>query len=444
MIAKTRSHKPIIHVITLGCPKNLVDSEKLMGRLKIGGANVHHGHARKADILIINTCGFIRDAKEESIDTILAAVEQKKHGKIARVVVMGCLSQRYMADLQKEIPEVDQFYGVNDLEKIIEDLHIESRHELYGERMLATPGHYAYLKIAEGCDRSCSFCAIPLIRGNNISVNMEALVLEAEMLAKQGVRELILVAQDLTWYGMDLYGKRMLSPLLEKLVTIQGIEWIRLHYAYPAAFPPEVTDTMANSPKICKYLDIPFQHINDKILTSMRRGISKKETCRLIETIRRKVPDIALRTSMMVGYPGETQEQFNELLDFVRDVRFERLGVFTYSREEGTRAAICNDDVPLVLKDERAAQLMQVQQEISGEINNMRVGKVFKTIIDGTDGQYYVGRTEFDSPEIDNEVLIHSGEANLKIGHFYNVFINKVDEFDLYGEILTNEKRLGK
>ncbi|NLN95871.1 MAG: 30S ribosomal protein S12 methylthiotransferase RimO [Bacteroidales bacterium] len=438
MSSKTRLHKPLIAVVTLGCPKNLVDSENLMGVLKAADMNVQHGYSRKADILIINTCGFIQDAKEESIGAILEAIEHKKHGRVQKVLVMGCLSQRYASDLQKEIPEVDKFYGVNDLKEIINDLNFESRHELYGERLLTTPDHYAYLKIAEGCDRTCSFCAIPLIRGKNISRSVESLLQEAKNLAARGVKELILIAQDLTWYGLDIYRKRMLAPLLSDLVKINGIEWIRLHYTYPAAFPVDVLDVMASEPKICKYLDIPFQHINGELLTAMRRGITKKETYDLIETIRNKIPGIALRTSLMVGYPGETKMHFQELMDFVCNVRFERLGVFIYSEEEGTKAASLKNNIPKLVKQERADQIMMLQQEISAEINNAKIGKVFNTIIDGNEGEYYFGRTQYDSPEIDNEVLIHAAGSELEIGSFYNVLIKDSAEFDLYGEVTDN------
>jgi len=433
MSAKARSHQPIINVITLGCPKNLVDSEKLMGRLKISGIDVKHGSARKADIVIINTCGFIQDAKEESIETILGAIEQKKRGRSAKVLVMGCLSERYMNDLKQEIPEVDHFYGVNDLEQILQDLNVSARHELHGERMLITPKHYAYLKISEGCDRTCSFCAIPLIRGKNISVPMETLLEEARLLAANGVKELILVAQDLTWYGIDLYKQRKLAELLEKLAGVNGLEWIRLHYAYPAAFPAEVLDVMASQPKICKYLDIPFQHISSDLLSSMRRGVNKEETIRLIQTIRSKVPGIALRTSLMVGYPGETLENFNELKEFVRTTRFERMGVFTYSEEEGTKAAVLNDEISQTLKDERAAELMDLQQQISQEINETRIGKTYKTLVDGKEGEFYIGRTEYDSPEIDNEVLIQANGKKLKTGQFYSIQIIGADAFDVFG-----------
>lgn len=435
MAAKTRSHQPVVNVVTLGCPKNLVDSEKLMGQLRISGVDVRHGSERKADVLIINTCGFIQDAKEESIEAIMAAIRQKKNGKISSIVVMGCLSERYMDELKHEIPEVDRFYGVNDLEQILHDLSISARHDLYGERVQATPKHYAYLKIAEGCDRTCSFCAIPLIRGRNISVPIENLMEEARLLAIRGVKELMLVAQDLTWYGLDNYKKRMLAPLVEKLAEIDGLEWIRLHYAYPAVFPMEVLDVIASQPKVCKYLDIPFQHISDDLLTSMRRGIGREETYKLIENIRNKVPGIALRTSLMVGYPGEKQSHFDELKEFVRSARFERLGVFTYSEEEGTRAALLADDVPKQIKDERASEIMEIQQTISEELNTERIGKVYKTIIDSLDGDYFIGRTEFDSPEIDNEVLIEADGLDLRIGDFYNIRITHSDSFDLYGKL---------
>lgn len=436
MNARTRSHQPVVHVVTLGCPKNLVDSEKLMGRLKISGINVSYRSAGKADVLIVNTCGFIQDAKEESIEAILAAIAQKKDGKATKVLVMGCLSERYHEDLKKEIPEVDCFYGVNDLDQILKDLNAASKHELYGERLLTTPKHYAYLKIAEGCDRTCSFCAIPMIRGKNISIPTEKLMEEARMIAGKGVKELILVAQDLTYYGLDLYKKRMLAPLLEQLAKIKGIEWIRLHYAYPAAFPADVIDLMAGESKICRYLDIPFQHISDALLNSMRRGITGTETFALIETIRRKVPGIALRTSLMVGYPGETPEHFDELKHFVQQVRFERLGVFTYSEEEGTRAAELKDEIPEPIKAARAAEIMEIQQQISEELNIQKIGKTFKTIIDHKEGDFYTGRTEHDSPEIDNEVLISAENLKLKTGSFYNIRIAKVDAFDLYGEVV--------
>ena len=435
MSAKIRSHQPLVNVITLGCPKNLVDSEKLMGRLKGSGMDVRHGSRRKADILIINTCGFIQDAKEESIETILGAIQQKKSGKFSKVVVMGCLSERYMAELKEEIPEVDHFYGVNDLEQILKDLKASDRNYLINERFLTTPPHFAYLKIAEGCDRTCSFCAIPLIRGTNVSVPVEQLIEEAGSLADKGVKELILVAQDLTWYGLDLYNKRMLGGLLEKLSEVKGIEWIRLHYAYPAAFPPDVPDIMALKPNICKYLDIPFQHISDELLASMRRGITSRDTYALINNIREKVPGISLRTSLMVGYPGETESHFGELKNFVKNARFERMGVFTYSEEEGTRAAKLADTVPQSVKEERAAELMELQQQISQEINETKIGKNFKTIIDGREGEFYIGRSEHDSPEIDNEVLIRANGPALKIGEFYSIRITKADAFDLFGEI---------
>lgn len=437
MAANNRSHLPIVNVITLGCPKNLVDSEKLMGKLKVSGIKVSHGFSRNCDVLIINTCGFIQDAKEESIEAILQAVQQKKNGKAAKVVVMGCLSERYMIELKAEIPEVDHFYGVNDLHKILEDLNVSARRELHDERMLTTPTHYAYLKIAEGCERTCSFCAIPLIRGKNISLSVESLVEETRVLASKGAKELILVAQDLTWYGLDLYKKRMLASLLEKLVEVDGIEWIRLHYAYPAAFPMDVLDIMLANPKICRYLDIPFQHISSGLLASMRRGINKEETYRLIDVIRKKVHGIALRTSLMVGYPGETTEHFEELKEFVRTQRFERMGVFTYSEEEGTSAASLTDEILKSVKDERAAELMELQQQISEELNLAKVGKTLKTIIEGKEGDYYIGRTEYDSPGIDNEVLIPVAEKSLKTGEFYNIRILKADAFDVYGSVIV-------
>ncbi|MDP2423978.1 MAG: 30S ribosomal protein S12 methylthiotransferase RimO [Bacteroidales bacterium] len=437
MPIKNLSNAPVIKVLTLGCPKNVVDSERLMGQLKIAGQNVTLSNRGRADVLIINTCGFIQDAKEESVNTILEAVKAKKSGKIKKLLVMGCLSQRYMNDLEAEIPEVDKFYGVNDLQTILHDLGADERRMLHHERLLTTPSHYAFLKIAEGCDRTCSFCAIPLIRGKNISVPIESLGEEAIQLAGKGVKELILIAQDLTWYGLDIYGKRMLAPLLEKLADIRGLEWIRLHYTYPAGFPMEVLDVMATRPNICHYIDVPFQHINDELLKAMRRNITTEETWKLIENLRNKVPGIAIRTTLMTGFPGETEQHFNELKEFLVQSRFDRVGVFTYSEEEGTRAANLTDNVPMEVKEERAAELMALQQEISLELNHEKVGRTFKTLFERKEGDYYIGRTEFDSPEIDNEVLIPVDGHKLKTGSFYTVRITNADYFDLYGEVCT-------
>ncbi len=390
---------------------------------------------KEAEIVVINTCGFIGDAKEESIDTILSAVEAKKAGKIEKVLVTGCLSERYKKELPHEIDHVDGFYGVNDLPKILQDLEVNYKKELVGERHLTTPSHYAYLKVSEGCDRSCSFCAIPLIRGKHVSEPEEKLVKEASFLADQGVKEVLLIAQDLTYYGIDLYGKRTIARLVEKLTHIDGIEWIRLHYAYPAGFPEELLQLMNENPKVCKYLDIPLQHINDRILKSMKRGLGSAGTRKLVKTMKEKVPGVALRTTLIVGYPGETEEEFEELLQFVRESEFDRLGVFQYSEEEDTSAYNLEDDVPEAVKQDRFERLMELQQDISLALNKKREGKVFKTIIDRKEGEFFVGRTEFDSPEVDNEVLITS-KTPLQVGAFYNVLINRADFFDLYGKVV--------
>ncbi len=427
-----------IKVITLGCSKNVVDSERLMANLRLAGKTVVATSAKKADILIINTCGFINDAKEESIHTILEAVKLKESGRVRKVVVMGCLSQRYMDQLPAEIPEVDNFYGVNDLEKIVEDISREKRMFLPGERFVTTPSHYAYLKISEGCDRTCSFCAIPLIRGKHISTPADDLVKEASKLVRNGASELILLAQDLTWYGLDIYGKRTLAGLVDRLSDIEGVKWLRMHYAYPANFPVDVLDVMARKNNICRYLDIPFQHISDPILKSMRRGNNAEDTFRLIDSIRTKVPGIALRTTLITGYPGESDTHFNELCAFVEKIRFDRLGVFAYSEEEGTRAARFSDNVPAEIKQQRVDEIMARQQEISLANNLAKTGCVLNTIIDRKEGDYYVGRTEFDSPEIDNEVLIPSSFGRLKIGNFYQVMITDADYFDLSGQVVKD------
>ena len=390
---------------------------------------------REAEIVVINTCGFIGDAKEESIDTILSAVEAKKAGKIEKVLVTGCLSERYKKELPNEIDHVDGFYGVNDLPRILQDLEVDYKKELVGERHLTTPSHYAYLKVSEGCDRSCAFCAIPLIRGKHVSEPEEKLLKEAAFLAEQGVKEVLLIAQDLTYYGIDLYGKRTIAGLVEKLAAIKGIEWIRLHYAYPAGFPEELLQLMNDNPKVCKYLDIPLQHINDRILKSMKRGLGSTGTRDLVKTMKEKVPGVALRTTLIVGYPGETEEEFEELLQFVKESEFDRLGVFQYSEEEDTSACDLEDDVPEEVKQDRFERLMELQQDISLALNKKREDKVFKTIIDRVEGAYFVGRTEFDSPEVDNEVLITT-ETPLEIGSFYNVLIDRADFFDLYGKVV--------
>ena len=421
-----------VNIITLGCSKNLVDSENLLGILKARGMEVMHESDDAADYVIINTCGFISDAKEESIDTILQYAKAKKEGHFEKLFVCGCLSQRYASYLREEIHEVDGFYGTEDIPAILKDLGFDPKKELIGERFLTTPSHYAYLKISEGCDRFCSFCAIPLIRGKHRSRSMESLVNEAEYLVSKGVKELILIAQDLTWYGKDLYRKQKLVELLEKLSDVNGLEWIRLHYAYPASFPMKVLDVMREHDNICNYLDIPLQHISDTVLRSMKRGITGRDTRKLVDKIRESIPDVALRTTMLVGYPGETDDDFRELLQFVKESRFERLGVFTYSQEEGTSSFDQPDDVPEKLKQLRLEELLAVQQQVSLELNEAKVGQEFKVIIDRQEGDLMIGRTEYDSPEVDNEVIIRN--TSLKPGEFYDIRVISASEFDLIGE----------
>ena len=421
-----------VNIITLGCSKNLVDSENLLGSLKARGMEVMHESNEAADYVIINTCGFIGDAKEESIDTILRYAQGKKDGRFEKLFVTGCLSQRYASHLKDEIHEVDGFYGTEDSPTLLNALGFDPKKDLIADRFLTTPSHYAYLKISEGCDRKCSFCAIPLIRGKHKSRSMESLVSEAEYLVSQGVKELILIAQDLNWYGKDLYKEQRLAELLEKLSDVQGVEWIRLHYAYPASFPVKVLDVMRERDIICNYLDIPLQHISDTVLKSMKRGIDGHDTRKLVKEIRERVPGVALRTTMLVGYPGETDDDFRELLQFVKESRFERLGVFTYSAEEGTSSFDMPDDVPYELKQERMEELLAVQQQISLELNEAKLGKVFKVIIDGKEGDIMTGRTEYDSPEVDNEVIIR--DTSLKQGAFYNIKVVSASEFDLFGE----------
>jgi ribosomal protein S12 methylthiotransferase len=421
-----------ILVVTLGCSKNTVDSEKLMRQLSAHSLVVEHDvESSDARTVIINTCGFINDAKQESIDTILSYIGAKHHGQIDNLYVIGCLSERYADSLRNELPEVDKFFGVNNIKEIIESLGYNYKDKLIGERLLSTPPHYAYLKISEGCNRKCSFCAIPLIRGSYKSNPVEELVKEAALLAKNGVKELMLIAQDISYYGIDLYETPLLSYLVEKLSEINNIEWIRLHYAYPTGFPKDLLKVMRENPKVCKYLDIPFQHISDHMLKTMRRGLNKQKTIDLIHKIRNEVPGIALRSTILVGHPGETKEDFDELLDFVEKTRFERLGVFTYSHEEDTFSARkYNDSIPDKLKLARANELMFLQQGISSEINESRVGKELKVIIDKKEDDFYIGRTEFDSPEVDNEVLIET-DKKLQIGSFENVKITNSNEFDL-------------
>ena len=426
-----------INVITLGCSKNTVDSEHLMARLAAAGYEVLFDSDRTdAKVVVINTCGFIGDAKQESIDMILRAAAAKQAGKIERLFVVGCLSERYADELRAEIPEVDDYFGARTWDGIVRALGASEDPALATERRLTTPKHYAYLKISEGCNWKCGYCAIPLIRGGHVSVPMEELEEEARKLAAQGVRELMVIAQDTTYYGIDLYGRRMLAELLRRLCRIDGIEWIRLHYAYPAGFPDEVIDVMASEPKICKYLDIPFQHISDAQLASMHRRHTKAEAMELIGRLRGAIPDLALRTTLLVGYPGETEADFEELLAFVREVRFERLGVFPYSEEEGTWSAEnLRDNVPEEVKQRRAERIMARQNEISLDNNRRRVGRTERVIIDSRQGDWYVGRTQYDSPEVDQEILIPASERRLLRGHFYDVTVTSAADYDLYGEI---------
>ena len=423
-----------INVITLGCSKNVYDSEVLMGQLKASGKDVVH--EQEGNIVVINTCGFINNAKEESVNTILEYMQKKENGDVDKVFVTGCLSERYKPDLQKEIPNVDQYFGTTELPGLLKALGADYRHELIGERLTTTPKNYAYLKIAEGCDRPCSFCAIPLMRGKHKSTPIEDLVIEAEKLAAKGVKELILIAQDLTYYGLDLYKKRNLSELLKALVKIDGIDWIRLHYAFPTGFPMDVLEVMNTEPKVCNYLDIPLQHISDHILKSMRRGTSKAKTTELIKEFRAQVPKMAIRTTLIVGYPGETEEDFQTLKQWVKQMRFERLGCFTYSHEENTHAYNLNDDVPDEIKQERANEIMEIQAQISWELNQQKIGSTCKVIIDRKEGNYFIGRTESDSPDVDNEVIIDATQVYLKTGEFVDVVINDAADFDLYAEVV--------
>ncbi|SMO33152.1 30S ribosomal protein S12 methylthiotransferase RimO [Solitalea koreensis] len=427
--------QPKVNVITLGCSKNIVDSEVLMGQLKGNAFNVEHESSKvgKDDIVIINTCGFIDNAKQESIDTILQYSELKDKGKVGKVIVTGCLSERYKPELEAEITNVDAFYGTNDLKNLLTNLGADYKHELIGERLLTTPAHFAYFKIAEGCNRPCSFCAIPLMRGMHVSKPIEELVAEAKVLAKNGTKELILIAQDLTYYGLDLYNERKLADLLRNLSDVNGIGWIRLQYAYPSQFPMEVLDVINERENICNYLDMPLQHISDNMLKSMRRGISKRRTIELVDKIRQRLPDLALRTTMISGYPGETQEDHDELLSFIEQTKFDRLGVFTYSHEEKTHAYSLEDDVPEEVKQERLEEIMDMQQGISYEKNQTKVGNTYKVLIDKKEGDYFIGRTEFDSPEVDNEVLIDAREHYVTVGDFCKVKIDRAEDFDLYG-----------
>jgi ribosomal protein S12 methylthiotransferase len=430
--------KPRVNVITLGCSKNVHDSEVLMGQLRGNQINVTHEAERlnNDDIVVINTCGFIDNAKQESIDTILQYSQLKEEGKVGKVIVTGCLSERYKPELEAEITNVDSYFGTNDLQNLLGSIGADYKHELVGERLLTTPSHFSYFKIAEGCNRPCSFCAIPLMRGKHVSSPMDELVKEAKYLASNGTKELILIAQDLTYYGLDLYGKRNLADLLRQLSDVNGIEWIRLQYAYPSGFPMDILDVMNERQNICNYLDMPLQHITDNMLTSMRRGITRQKTVDLVNKIRDKVPGIALRTTLICGYPGETEQDFLEMKDWVEETRFERLGCFTYSHEEKTHAHLLNDDVPEEVKQDRVDAIMEVQQGISWEKNQQKVGQTFKVLIDKKEGDFFTGRTEFDSPEVDNEVLLDASRDYATPGSFVQVKIDRAEDFDLYGQIV--------
>ena len=423
--------KNIINVITLGCSKNLFDSEVLMGQLKANNKKVVH--QKKGNIVVINTCGFIKNAKEESINVILEQIENKKRGEIDQIFVTGCLSERYKSDLEREMPEVDAYFGTTNLPELVKVLEADYKHELLGERLITTPKSYAYLKVSEGCDRPCSFCAIPIMRGNHRSYSIEDLVDHSKRLANQGIKEIILIAQDLTYYGIDNYGKRKLADLLRALVKVEGIEWIRLHYAFPTGFPLEIINVMKQEPKICNYLDIPLQHASNKILKSMRRGTTEEKMTDLILSIRSILPEIAIRSTFILGYPGETNKDFEILKNWVKKMRFERLGCFTYSHEENTHSYNLSDDVPQEIKQKRANEIMNIQAQISWELNQQKINDVYKCIIDRKRGDYFIARTSFDSPDVDNEVLINANKYYLKIGEFLPVKIVKAYDFDLHG-----------
>lgn len=429
--------KDKVNIITLGCSKNIVDSEVLYSQLKANDFNVEHESSKEdANIIVINTCGFIDNAKQESIDTILRFAEAKQDGKIDKLYVTGCLSQRYMPDLQKEIPDVDQYFGTLHLPQLLKTLGADYKHELIGERLLTTPSHYAYLKISEGCDRPCSFCAIPIMRGKHVSKPFEQIEAEVRGLVKNGTKEILMIAQDSTFYGLDLYGDRKLAELLKRISDINGAEWIRLHYAYPSQFPMDALDVIRERSNICKYIDIPLQHISDNMLKTMRRGITKKRTLELVDTIREKVPGIAIRTTLIAGHPGETEQDFKELVDFVETAKLDRVGIFTYSHEEGTHAGTLADDVPQEVKEERAATIMDIQQGISAEINQKKIGQTFKVLFDRKEEGQFVGRTQFDSPEVDNEVMVDAKTNYVRIGDFADVHITEATDFDLIGTIV--------
>lgn len=430
--------KDKINIITLGCSKNTVDSEVLMSQLRANKLPVSHESGKNDyGVVIINTCGFIENAKQESIDTIIHFAKEKQKGNIKKLIVTGCLSERYKPELEKEIPDADHYFGTRDLPRLLKVLGADYRHELVGERVLTTPSHYAYMKISEGCDRPCSFCAIPLMRGAHVSKPMEELVKEAKHLAKNGTKELVIIAQDSTYYGLDIYKKRKLAELLQRLSDVNGIEWIRLHYAFPAGFPEDVLEVMREKNNICKYIDMPIQHVSNNMLTSMRRGITKQKITDLVNKIRDKVPGIAIRTTLIAGYPGETKKDHDELLEFINEAQFERLGVFAYSHEEDTAAYALKDNVPPHIKEERVASLMQAQQIISERLNAQKTGKILKVLFDRKEGNYFVGRTEHDSPEVDNEVLAEAPGSYVRLGDFADVKIERAEAFDLFGRVMA-------
>lgn len=437
---KTRSYKqPKVNVITLGCSKNIVDSEVMMGQLMAGDFSVtHESESNNADIVIINTCGFIENAKQESIDTILRYAHEKAEGNLEKLIVTGCLSHRYKVELKEEIPEVDAWFGTLELPALLKSVGADYRHELIGERLSTTPRHYAYVKISEGCNRPCSFCAIPLMRGNHASKPIEQLVAEVKGLVRNGTKEIMLIAQDSTYYGLDLYGDRKLADLMKHISDIEGLEWIRLHYAFPSQFPMDVIPVMAERPNICKYLDIPVQHVTDKMLKVMRRGITRKRTEDLLHKLRSDIPGLSIRTTLLLGHPGETDEEFDQLCDFVQQQRFDRLGVFTYSHEENTHAYTLADDVPAIVKEKRAATVMELQMGISEEKNAEKMGKTLKVLFDRLEGDHFVGRTEADSPEVDNEVWVPASNNYVRMGDFANVKITGFGPYDLHGEIVAS------
>ena len=431
-----------INVVTLGCSKNVYDSEVLMGQLKANGKDVvHEDENDEGNIVVINTCGFIGKAKEESIDTILYHAQRKEAGEIDKVFVTGCLSERYKPDLEREITNVDQYFGTHDLPNLLKVLEADYKHELIGERLTTTPKHYAYLKIAEGCDRPCSFCAIPLMRGKHVSTPIEDIITEATKLAEKGIKEVMLIAQDLTYYGLDIYKRRALAELLLALTKVEGIEWIRMHYAFPTGFPMDVLEVMKNEPKVCNYLDIPLQHINTELLKSMKRGTTHEKTTALIHKFREAVPEMAIRTTLIVGYPGETEAMFQELKDWVEEMRFERLGAFEYSHEENTGAYVLEDDVSEEVKFKRVNEIMEIQSQISWELNQEKVGKTFRCLFDRKDGEYFYGRTEFDSPDVDNDVLVDATKHYIKIGEFIDIKMDEAGDYDLYGTPVTKTEK---